>query len=952
MKCFWLIPILGIFFISLVTGRGYRNCIQKFDKEDTFTCLNRFEVTIHRVVFDLPLHTQNLVISYNIIKELPPHSFANLPYLQYLKLDQNNLVTLNPGAFSNLTSLVYLNLSYNHIINLSQGVFEGLHNLKYLYLQQNKISFLHPEVFGPLFNLQSLNLSVNFLPSFSSVVNSIQPLQELKILMLCSNNLHFLNHTRRLPGNLSTVFLCKNYLQDVNCHEDLFENTSALDLSYNNLTTSSIQNINLSKVNYLNLASNPYFDILKYLDNSTTKFENIDYSGLNLNTSKKLRQVCQHLRGKNISILNFIENGIKNLSKNTLENCSQSATVDLSRNRLKNMICLKFLKPHSPDRLRSLIVEHNLLKTLINCRNASQFPNLSSISFRYNRIWSLNHYAFTFSPNLEELKLNINNILFLNAKTFWGLSKLKSLRLDNNLITDLYNSTFRSLKQLTSLNLRNNRVAVIFKNVFCYLTNLNILDLGGNKITQVRLGGFNGLKKLTNLYLDKNQIATITGEMFSGVEKTLQVLDLMGNQLNFESVRKHLSPFSKLQSVYDLKLQAQQPFGLTVIPRNFFTGLTSLRALYLSRNRLTHLSSDIFHGLSQLTYLSLGEDCNGIQNLSPGIFSSLTNLQFLDLENMCLQTLDSDVFSNLTNLRRLQLTKNALRTINVSLLKNMTNLEYLDLWKCPLTCTCDNEDLQDWLKNDSTPYIVNFYNLTCPGDPKSYFYKFDIQVCDLILKRGMFCGSFVAVLLFMLIPIVYKKSYWRIRYNYFLFLSWLHERWNSDKDIYKYDAFVSYNTKDEDWVYQNMLPMLEDSSSSKGLRLCLHHRDFQLGRYIIDNIVDSIHSSRKTLCVVSRSYLRSEWCSLEMQLASYKLFDEMRDVLVLILLENIPDRELSSYHRMRKVMLKKTYIQWSEEPEAQKLFWAKLTKALKGSTTEDADDPLLNADEQISLISC
>ncbi|XP_040183227.1 toll-like receptor 13 [Rana temporaria] len=944
---FWLQLLFGTFFVSLVTGRGYRNCIQKFESNDTFICVNRLKVTIQKVVFDLPPDTRNLTISRNIIKRLPYGSFGNLTKLQYLKLDHNDLESLSPGAFSDLINLNYLNLSYNQIPSLSLGVFIGLENLRYLYVQNNLIAFLHPEVFGPLFNLKSLNLSKNVLSDFSEVVNSIQPLHNLKSLLLCSNDIRFLNHVHKLPSYLSTVLLCKNNLQELNCHQDFFENVSSLDLSYNNITTSSIQNVNLSRVKYLLVASNPHFDVLKYLDNSTIKPENIDYSGLQLNTSSKLSQVCQHLMGKNISTLNLLENGIKHLSENILENCSLSDTVDLSRNRLKDIVCLKFLKP---PRLKSLIVEHNLLKKLIDCGKAAQFPNLKSISLRYNRIWSLEPYAFAFSPNLEELKLNINNIIFLDRHTFWGLYKLKSLRLDNNLLTDLYTSTFIYLTELTSLNLRNNRVAVIFDNVFHYLPNLTILDLGGNKITQVKPEGFNGLKRLSKLYLDRNQIITITGEMFSGVETTLQVLDLMANQLHFDSSREEKSPFLNLSKVYDLKLQAQQPFGLTVIPRKFFSGLTSLQALYLSQNRLAYLSSDTFQGLGNLKFLSLGEDCNGIQNLSPGIFSNLSSLEVLDLENMCLQTLDKDIFLNLTSLKRLQLTKNALRAINVSLLENMTNLQYLDLWKCPLTCTCDNEELRNWLIKSSAQ-VVYVYNLTCPNDPYSYFHNFDISVCDRILKEILFGCSTVLVLLLMLIPILYSKYYWRIRYNYFLFLSWLHERWSSDKDLYKYDAFVSYNTMDEEWVYQNMLPVLENSSSSNGLRLCLHHRDFQLGRYIIDNIVDSIHSSRKTLCVVSRSYLKSEWCSLEMQLASYKLFDEMRDVLVLIFLENIPERELSTYHRMRKVMLKKTYIQWSEEPEAQKLFWAQLIKALKGSTTEDVEHSLLSTDDQISLIS-
>ncbi|CAL8263779.1 unnamed protein product [Arctogadus glacialis] len=111
----------------------------------------------------------------------------------------------------------------------------------------------------------------------------------------------------------------------------------------------------------------------------------------------------------------------------------------------------------------------------------------------------------------------------------------------------------------------------------------------------------------------------------------------------------------------------------------------------------------------------------------------------------------------------------------------------------------------------------------------------------------------------------------------------------------------------------------------------------------VDNIVSAVYGSRKTLCVVSRNFLQSEWCSLEIQLASYRLFDEHRDVLLLVFLEHISERELSSYHRMRKVMLRKTYLQWpgsecTDPALAQLLFWKQLRRALRtGSRMEDED---------------
>lgn len=934
--------------ISLVSSYGFRNCIQIYENDTSYICTNRHELSIHSIVSDIPNTARQLSICQNTIKILPKGSFSHLSQLQNLNLSHNFLKTVAPGAFENLEALNLLNLSYNNITSLSLGVFNGLGSLTKLYLHNNALAFIHPDVFSPLLSLQSLNLSANNLNDFSSVVHALQPLNQLNNLGLCANNISHLVHAHSLPSNLSTLFLCKNYLRDLKCHQDFLVKIEYLDLSYNNITSSSLQKVNLSNTNYLTIASNPYFDILEFLENPTIPPERIDFSGLYLDTSDKLKALCSYLRGKKISHLNLLQNHLKYLPNSTLENCSASVEVDLSHNRLKRVDCIAFLKPSN---FSTLTIEHNLLKKLTPCNNRPIFPELKSISFRYNRIWSVDYYAFTFAPNLEELKLNINNIIYLTENCFHGLRNLRTLRLDNNLITDLYHSFFYDLRNLETLNLRNNRVSVIFEQVLHTLENLIILDLGGNKITQVKNGSFIGMKRLSKLYLDGNQIKRISGDMFNGVEATLQVLDLKSNQLRYESSHQYLTPFSKLGKVYDLKLEAQQPYGLTVIPKGFFTGLESLRALYLGRNRLTQLGYNDFDDLRNLTYLSLSEDCNGVQNLLPGVFKNLLKLTYLNLENMCIQSLSPDIFTNLTNLRRLQLTKNGLKHINTKIFENMTQLRYLDIWKCPLTCTCNNQEFQRWL-NVSNVQVLYAYNLTCSNDRHVYFHSYDlVHVCDLKVKLALCCTTSFFLCLLIIIPIIYSKSYWRIKYNYFLFISWLNERWSSSKDLYKYDAFVSYNTRDEQWVYETMLPMLERGHSSKGLRLCLHHRDFQLGRYIVDNIVDSIHNSRKTLCVVSRSYLRSEWCSLEMQLASYKLFDEMRDVLVLIFLEDIPERELSTYHRMRKVMLKKTYITWPTEPEAQKVFWAKVRKALRGDAVEDDEDDLLFSDDEDPLIS-
>lgn len=66
---------------------------------------------------------------------------------------------------------------------------------------------------------------------------------------------------------------------------------------------------------------------------------------------------------------------------------------------------------------------------------------------------------------------------------------------------------------------------------------------------------------------------------------------------------------------------------------------------------------------------------------------------------------------------------------------------------------------------------------------------------------------------------------------------------------------------------------------------------------------------------------------------SFRLFDEQKDVLILVFLEDIPTSQMSPYYRMRKMLKRKTYLSWPRAEEHPELFWEKLRQALK--TKED-----------------
>uniref|UniRef100_H2ZUY1 Toll-like receptor 21 n=2 Tax=Latimeria chalumnae TaxID=7897 RepID=H2ZUY1_LATCH len=927
--------LLGVLGVPLVISMGFRNCIQREYDPNSYACIQRFLKDVASAVSDLPPSARTVNISHNSIRRLVPASFSHLTQLVHLRLDFNRLLVIQDGAFDNLTSLRILNLTNNNISRLSRGTFRGLVNLTDLLLHNNKLRTVDNQAFQPLEKVRNIQLSFNNLTLFSELVESVSELRKLQSLDLCHNNISSLNHSFEFPGSLRFLYLCYNHIRDLDCHRDLFAPIHMLDLSNNSISSAaSFRYVNLSNTGLLRLKDNPYLDVFQFLNSSDIPPQNVDYSGMLVGKQWSIPQLCQHLGSQTMDHFSLLYNKFTDLNRSAINHCPPIKKLDLSNNNIVSLDCLRFVNNKSS--LHSFIMDHNKLDSLGSC-NASKVPNLRNISLRYNCILTIEPYAFSFAPRLRTLMLNFNDIVYLKPNALAGLRNLIVLRLDNNLLTGLYEGRFQDLENLKILNLRNNNVPTIHLKTFFKLTNLIILDLGGNRIRKLTKDSFRYLKSLKKLYLDKNHIKYIQSKIFSPIHSTLQVLDLQKNNLRYNSYRIKISPFEELSQLYDLKLQSQQPYGINIIPLLFFKGLTSLKALYLSQNVELSLSPDTFYDLSSLEKLYISDAYNGIQNFAPGIFKKLTRLKILNLENTGVQLVTPEVFGDLVNLTVLYLAKNAMQTINIDVFKNLTSLRYLDLRKCPVSCTCNNQDFKEWMEK-STVQIVYFYNYTCVNQNKELFYKFDVKVCHVDFGKILFISVFPTLLLVMTIPILYIKNYWHLKYGFYIFYSWFSDYWWQKEDQqYLYDAFVSYNSHDENWVLQQLLPNLE-TKGPPSFKLCLHHRDFELGKNIIDNIVDSIYNSRKTICVISRRYLFSEWCSLEIQLASYRLFQEKKDVLILVFLEDIPKGELSKYHRMRKVMLKKTYISWPQEEDAQDLFWARIRKALKESNSNPEQD--------------
>ncbi|OWK03925.1 hypothetical protein Celaphus_00013762 [Cervus elaphus hippelaphus] len=139
--------------------------------------------------------TQRLELQGNMLKEIPPAAFRDLPYLTHLDLRYCQVELVAEGAFRGLGRLLFLNLASNRLTALPQEALDGLGSLQRLELAGNLLEELRPGTFGALGaispgafsglgpRLRSLHLQKNQLQTLPALPS----LSELELIDLSGN---------------------------------------------------------------------------------------------------------------------------------------------------------------------------------------------------------------------------------------------------------------------------------------------------------------------------------------------------------------------------------------------------------------------------------------------------------------------------------------------------------------------------------------------------------------------------------------------------------------------------------------------------------------------------------------------------------------------------------------------------------------------------------------------
>ncbi|CAG2238433.1 Toll-like receptor 4 [Mytilus edulis] len=147
-----------------------------------------------------------------------------------------------------------------------------------------------------------------------------------------------------------------------------------------------------------------------------------------------------------------------------------------------------------------------------------------------------------------------------------------------------------------------------------------------------------------------------------------------------------------------------------------------------------------------------------------------------------------------------------------------------------------------------------------------------------------------------------------------------------ENDDYKYNAFISYADEESAFVKNECIPELE---GYRNLSLCIHHRDFVVGEDITQNITNGIHDSKRTICIVTQSFLDSYYCMFEFNMAKMESIysREGQNILFLVFYENIPSKNLPLV--MLEVVQQQSYIEYPSDANERVVFWENINQAIE-----------------------
>ena len=252
-----------------------------------------------------------------------------------------------------------------------------------------------------------------------------------------------------------------------------------------------------------------------------------------------------------------------------------------------------------------------------------------------------------------------------------------------------------------------------------------------------------------------------------------------------------------------------------------------------------------------------------------------------------------------------------------------------------IRCACENLEFVRWIVRNNKN--VKFgKNDTCKTTSSNQPLT-TLNTYLVVLERECMSYTGLIVLVACLIVIAITVTFsgiiyryrWKLRYLYYItkgrYRSFNSVKTDDSDDAYDYDAFVSYAEEDRQFGVHDMIANVEKKGD---FRLCFHSRDFIPGLDIAENITNAIHKSRRTICVLSRNYIKSHWCMYELNMGRMESIysREGNDVLFLVLYEGIEASSMPLV--LMDIIDRKSYIEFPNDAQGNVVFWDKMRETI------------------------
>lgn len=921
---------------------------------------------------------KKLYLYKNSIKEINEKAFTNLTELEILDLSHNQLEKIPDYLFKPLKNLQYLSLKSNQFRNLSELTFLANNKLMSLDLSQN---FHLQPLPGKL--LHGLNNLANFSLAYCNISNVSNHVQQffrnvpsLSKLDLKGNRITNLTSAGLFAWNhkLNRLDFSSNQIAEIS--KAIFSTNSSL-ISEINLDKNRITSlpeslfINARNVRKLSVSANRLSEVSPMTFIQLRLLEEIDLSRnqirtLNTQVNQLPFGIGTYLRRINLAY-NRLANFDSEISSVNWQMYFSLANLDLKHNNFSGVLMVPIFTS-SKEHTISLDVSSNHFIS-VNVKHLLGYRR-----FKDDPIVNKETHSWETLVRLDNNPIRCDCFLF----PFLNYTKSTGRFFDQNYYHSILQKTVFLIDTTNDL-MCNEPEPLLGRSLSHLKLDELTCDIDDKRICPTGCHCFyrsvdesaiincdnSGLEDLPN----QLQLSHYFNISLKSTEEKIENVDNVVVQLR----NNHISNITGLSRMFLMANQTSSP---------------SFVEIFLDRNNISLIENSFVpeeqqqrRRLPLLRTLSLQD--NSIQSVPLSVLKSFEN-HVSSFEN----SHNESHFDHKPAEAKLYLSGNPIYCHNEPMAPGSDcYIRELKLWLSSHhnlvgdanQIQCENLTIEpERLKeSESNLVLVNMSDdILCPVliPPQDNTIMMALSLICIVLASSLFVVSIL----------YYRNKQTILAFIYihlnpvFICLSFTEDDLDEDKI---YDAFVSYSSSDRDIVMEliEKLEKPQDMSevslilqngasihegkvdqivpenefkktstlkSSKDLkdveggvdedsqyRLCIHERDWLPGNLISWNIVNSVQNSKRTILILSQSFIQSIWFQVEFHTAYYQMLEDKMDRLIVIVRGELPPKDQLDKD-LNFLLTTKTYLVWGE-----KWFWEKLYYAMphkKRQKTKDA----------------